>query len=170
MKITEIRVKLMAAPEERGEKLKAFCSVTLNNEIVIRDLKIIEGAKGLFVAMPSRKLMARCRKCGSKNPIRARYCNDCGFKLRKKSAELEEGGSGRRLYADVAHPIHAKARDRLQRAVLTAYEGELRASQEEGYVPPRFDDLDYDDVALTTPPPRKKEGRGEEAGEAGGGM
>lgn len=50
MEITEIRISL-----RDDNKLKAFASITLDNRFVIRGLKIIEGAKGLFVAMPSRK-------------------------------------------------------------------------------------------------------------------
>jgi stage V sporulation protein G len=50
MKITEVRVSL-----RDDNKLKAFASITLDNCFVIRGLKIIEGAKGCFVAMPSRK-------------------------------------------------------------------------------------------------------------------
>lgn len=38
------------------EKVKAFASITLDDEFVVHDLRIIEGQKGLFVAMPSRKL------------------------------------------------------------------------------------------------------------------
>ena len=52
MEITEVRVKLM---DEPGERLQAFCSITFDDAFVVRDLKIIEGAKGVFVAMPSRK-------------------------------------------------------------------------------------------------------------------
>ncbi|MCK4235762.1 MAG: septation regulator SpoVG [Candidatus Krumholzibacteria bacterium] len=50
MKITEIRISL-----RDDNKLKAFASITLDDCFVIRGLKIIEGAKGTFVAMPSRK-------------------------------------------------------------------------------------------------------------------
>jgi stage V sporulation protein G len=50
MEITEIRISL-----RNDNKLKAFASITLDNRFVIRGLKIIEGAKGVFVAMPSRK-------------------------------------------------------------------------------------------------------------------
>lgn len=164
MKITEIRVKLMSSPDDADEKLKAFCSVTFNNEIVIRDLKIIEGGKGLFVAMPSRKLMARCSKCGTKNAVRARFCNECGHKQRRNDAEFDEPGAGRRLYADVAHPIHAMARQRLQRAILAAYDRELRESQREGYVAPRFEDLDYDDQVTPRRAPREAEGGGAAGG------
>src|SRR4030095_1754546 len=53
VEITEVRIKLM---EEPGERLKAFCSITFDNCLVVRDLKIIDGSNGPFVAMPSRKL------------------------------------------------------------------------------------------------------------------
>ena len=52
MEITEVRV----SPIEGDEKLKGFATVIFDNEFVVRDLKIISGQKGLFVAMPSRKM------------------------------------------------------------------------------------------------------------------
>ena len=51
MNITEVRVRRVAT----GGKLKAFASITIDNVFVVHDLKVIEGQKGLFVAMPSRK-------------------------------------------------------------------------------------------------------------------
>ena len=63
MEITEIRIKLMNDPNER---LQAFCSLTFDGSFVIRDLKIIQGSKGSFVAMPSRKLMDHCPRCSAK--------------------------------------------------------------------------------------------------------
>ena len=84
MEITEVRVKLM---DEGGERLQAFCSITLDDAFVVRDLKIIEGATGPFVAMPSRKLTAHCPQCGCKNHLRAAFCNQCGG--RRKSSTLE---------------------------------------------------------------------------------
>ena len=50
MKITEIRITL-----RDDNKLKGFASITLDDSFVIRGLKIIEGASGPFIAMPSRK-------------------------------------------------------------------------------------------------------------------
>ena len=75
MEITEVRIKLMADPHER---LLAFCSVTFDQCFVIRDLKIIQGTKGAFVAMPSRKLTDRCPQCNMKNHLRSTFCNQCG--------------------------------------------------------------------------------------------
>ncbi len=64
MEITEVRIKLMDDPHDR---LQGFCSITFDASFVIRDLKIIQGAKGPFVAMPSRKLTDRCPQCNTKN-------------------------------------------------------------------------------------------------------
>jgi stage V sporulation protein G len=50
LEITEIRITL-----RDDDKLKAFASITLDNMIVVRGLKIIEGAQGIFIAMPSRQ-------------------------------------------------------------------------------------------------------------------
>lgn len=51
MEITDVRVRKVA----REGKMKAVVSITLDNEFVIHDIKVIEGEKGLFIAMPSRK-------------------------------------------------------------------------------------------------------------------
>jgi len=50
MEITEVRVSLQAE-----EVLKAFVSITLDDEFVVRGLKVIQGAEGRFVAMPARR-------------------------------------------------------------------------------------------------------------------
>lgn len=51
MQITDVRVRKVA----KEGKMKAVVSITLDNEFVIHDIKVIEGEKGLFIAMPSRK-------------------------------------------------------------------------------------------------------------------
>ena len=140
MEISEIRVKLL---ENQRDKLRAFASLTIANCLVIRDIKVIEGPAGLFVAMPSRKLMDRCPECAAKNPLRARFCNDCGVRLREYRGEVDERGRPR-LYADIAHPINQRARDFVQARVIEAYHDELERSKQEGYVAARFDDLDYE--------------------------
>ena len=68
MEITEVRIKLM---EDADDRLRAFCSITFDDCFVVRDLKIIDGINGPFVAMPSRKLTSHCPQCGSKNHLRA---------------------------------------------------------------------------------------------------
>jgi stage V sporulation protein G len=51
MKITEVKV----FPAREGGRLKAYATIVFDNCFIVRDLKIIEGHKGLFVSMPSRK-------------------------------------------------------------------------------------------------------------------
>ena len=89
MEITEVRIKLMG---ETDDRLQGFCSITFDDSFVVRDLKIIEGSSGPFVAMPSRKLTAHCPQCGCKNHLRAAYCNQCGLRLRDDRAIKDEDG------------------------------------------------------------------------------
>ena len=51
MQITDVRIRKV----EKEGKMKAVVSITIENEFVIHDIKIIEGEKGLFIAMPSKK-------------------------------------------------------------------------------------------------------------------
>lgn len=139
MEITEVRIKLM---EDNNERLLAFCSVTFDDAFVVRDLKIIEGSKGSFVAMPSRKLTDRCGQCGYKNHLRARYCNQCGHKLDEDRAVRDANGRAK-LHADIAHPINSSCREVIQKAVLQAYQQEMDRSKQPGYVC-TYDDLETD--------------------------
>ena len=125
MEITEIRIKLV---ESSGDKLRAFCSITIDDCFVIRDLKIIDGTKGAFVAMPSRKLTSRCRRCSCKNQTRAKFCNECGSKLSRGGSS--EDDSRAKLHADIAHPINSECRDRLQSQVLEEFYAELDRSED----------------------------------------
>src|SRR5258708_11906919 len=123
-----------------NERLQAFCSITFDDMFVIRDLKIIEGAKGFFVAMPSRKLTDRCHNCGTKNHLRSRFCNQCGCRLDENRAIRDADGRAK-LHADIAHPINSMCREKIQSAVLQSYADELERSKMPGYVS-RYDDLD----------------------------
>jgi stage V sporulation protein G len=128
--ITEVRIKLMEDPQER---LQAFCSITFDHCFVIRDLKIIEGAKGSFVAMPSRKLTDRCPRCNTKNQLRALYCNQCGVHLLDNRAGKDADGRAK-LYADIAHPINSRCRELIQKKVMEAFHEEQVKARQPGYV------------------------------------
>jgi stage V sporulation protein G len=88
MEITDIRVFPV-----HEEKLKAYVTITLDNCFVIRDLKIIHGNTGLFIAMPAKR-----RKDGT--------------------------------YRDIAHPLNAVTRDRMEKTILVAYERQLESSRD----------------------------------------
>lgn len=149
MEITEVRIKLMEDNSGSNERLQAFCSITFDDAFVIRDLKIIEGAKGFFVAMPSRKLTDRCTHCGTKNHLRSRFCNQCGSRLDENRA-LRDAEGRAKLHADIAHPINSPCREKIQSAVLASYADELERSKLPGYVS-RYDDLDGDFDAEPVP-------------------
>jgi len=140
MEISEVRVKLVSNKDDR---LKAFCSITIEKVFVVRDIKIIEGGGGYFVAMPSRKMSDHCGKCGGKNHLRAKFCNNCGTKLRENRAKKDSKGR-MKLHADIAHPINVDCRKRIQEKVIVAFKKELEKSQTPGYKPIEIDELDDD--------------------------
>ena len=159
MDISEIRVKLV---EDADEKLQAFCTITFDREFVVRDLKIIKGLNGPFVAMPSRKLTDRCGHCGGKNHLRSRYCNDCGRTLDPNRAGRDERGRAK-LHTDIAHPINADSRSRIQGVIIEAFKAEIEKSKQPGYLPPKLG-ADYDEGEESAPlPPRRTSEREFEA-------
>ena len=152
MEITEVRVSLRsgagrAAPEPRrtlrsspgmagdgdarpgGEtRLKAYATLTFDSCFVVRNIKIIEGKSGLFVAMPSHKPKMACGRCQFKNDLGGRYCCQCGSSLSRpieRAVTLSGEPPEAQAHRDIAHPITAEFRQYLQQKVLAAYEAEL---------------------------------------------
>ncbi|MFA6358359.1 MAG: septation protein SpoVG family protein [Candidatus Omnitrophota bacterium] len=120
MEITEIRVILKDSPDK---KLKAYATVTFDNVFVVRDIKVIEGAASLFIAMPSRKVKHPCPKCAFKNELRSKYCNQCAAPL-PVEVTVQRPGETQATQAehkDIAHPITQSFRENLQREVLEVY-------------------------------------------------
>lgn len=131
MNITEVHIKLVA---ENREHLLAFGSITLDNAFAVHDLKIVENAKGLRVAMPSRKLTDRCPGCGYKNHMRARFCNHCGIPLDENRPIQNCNGFGK-CHADIVHPTNTAFRNFIERTVLQYYRNEARYSCQSDYMP-----------------------------------
>ncbi|MFH1856269.1 MAG: septation protein SpoVG family protein [Candidatus Omnitrophota bacterium] len=129
MQITEVRIFLRESPDK---KLKAYATVTFDDSFVVRDIKVIEGNKGLFVAMPSRRLRNSCSRCGHRNVVSSKYCNKCGGQLevieRRDSMVGQEHDNEHR---DIAHPIKQEFRNYLQQKVLDAYQIEESKGGEE---------------------------------------
>jgi stage V sporulation protein G len=151
MEITEVRIKLMVDSDDR---LQGFCSITFDNCFVVRDLKIIDGTNGPFVAMPSRKLTSHCHQCGTKNHLKAQYCNQCGVRLREDRAPRDAEGRAK-LYADIAHPINSQCREMIQNRVIAEFRTELDRAKQPGYVSRYDDDYDDDIDASTYAPPEE---------------
>jgi stage V sporulation protein G len=128
MKITEVRIHLKdARPSSVARRLKAFASVTFDDEFVVRDIKIVQGGHSLIVAMPNRKVHDHCARCAAKNTLSARYCNACGIRLVADRVVVDRGGHPI-SHKDVAHPINQETRERIQGAVIDAYYREVGRS------------------------------------------
>ncbi|UCG59015.1 MAG: septation protein SpoVG family protein [Phycisphaerales bacterium] len=140
MEISEVRVRLVGNKDDR---LRAFCSITIDHEFVVRDIKVIEGGGGYFVAMPSRKMSDHCEKCGAKNHLRAKFCNDCGAELAQNRGKKDIKGRPK-LHADIAHPINSKCRQTIQGKVIAAFKRELEISKQPGYKPTALDPPEED--------------------------
>lgn len=120
MEITEVRISLR---ENEGKRLKAYATVTFDNSFVVKNIKIVEGNSGLFVAMPARKAKQFCPRCGKKVDMGSRYCNHCGVQLPPPPRDVDPS-SRQTTHQDLAHPINQEFRDYLQSKVLDAYQHE----------------------------------------------
>ena len=118
MEITEIRIFVK---EGADKKLKAYTTVTFDNAFVVRNIKVIQGSSGLFIAMPSRKIKAQCPKCGFKNEVGSKYCNKCGADL---PVEQNQNLDAKAEHRDIAHPISKEFREYLQTQILEAFRKE----------------------------------------------
>ncbi len=136
MEISDVRVRIVDA--NAGDRLKAVCTVTLDEMFVVRDVKVVEGSHGPFVAMPSRKLSLPCPKCRTQNHLRAKHCNECGKRLPPPRIPSDDDGR-EKVHRDIAHPITAAFRQIIQESVLDAYEAERGDIEEEQDTETRFE-------------------------------
>lgn len=123
MDISEVRIAVRENPQTR---LKAYATLVFDRCFVVRNVKIIEGKQGLFVAMPSRKPKMTCKGCYFKNDVGSRFCNQCGAALPDHARQPTGAGDleapEAMTHRDIAHPITVECRQRIQQAVLEAYE------------------------------------------------
>ena len=122
MEITEIRVFPKEGPDK---KLKAYTTVTFDGTFVVRNIKVIQGSNGLFIAMPSRKMKNPCPKCHFKNEVGSKFCNQCGASLPPHQNQHNEAPDAKSEHRDIAHPISQQFREYLQNKILEAYKKEL---------------------------------------------
>jgi stage V sporulation protein G len=120
MEITEIRV---FPKEGQDKKLKAYSTVTFDNAFVVRNIKVIQGQGGFFIAMPSRKMKHLCPKCHFKNEVGSKFCNQCGGSLPSSHGQ-SASADAKAEHRDIAHPITQEFREYLQNKILEAYKKE----------------------------------------------
>ena len=128
MEITEIRI---FPKEGQDKKLKGYATVTFDNCFVVRNIKIIQGLNGFFVAMPSRKSKFPCLKCHFKNDVGSKFCSHCAAVLPSTTqahthADEDEHSDAKAEHRDIAHPITQAFREYLQKAILDAFTKEVK--------------------------------------------
>ena len=135
MEITDVRVALRESPEKR---LKAYATLTFDHCFVVRNVKVIEGKNGLFVAMPSHKPKVSCAQCHFKNDFGGRFCCPCGGAVSPPvrvadagmhpPARLSTEPGDPKAHRDIAHPITVEFRQYLQQTILAAFAAERAKS------------------------------------------
>jgi stage V sporulation protein G len=130
MEITEVRISLR---DNEGKRLKAYATVTFDNSFAVRNIKVVEGNSGLFVAMPAKKMKQFCPRCGKKVDVGSHYCNHCGVQLPPSPREANPTSTTNKqaTHQDLAHPINQQFRDYLQSKVLDSYYHEKEIFKEQ---------------------------------------
>ena len=130
MEISEVR---LFPKEGQDKKLKAYATVTFENCFVVRNIKVIQGASGLFIAMPSRKMKNSCGKCNFKNEVGSKFCNQCGAPIKSENVAVVHNDATdtdtKAEHRDIAHPITQQFREVLQNKILDAYRKEVPEGQ-----------------------------------------
>ncbi len=117
MQITEVKIQLK---DDVDKRLKAYATVTFDDSFVVRNIKIIEGRQGLFIAMPSRRIRVSCPNCHARNEISNKYCAQCGKELPPQPEKTPEQIQSE--HKDIAHPIRQDFRQYMQQEIISAYE------------------------------------------------
>lgn len=96
--------------QARDGNVCAYGQVTLGDEWIIRDMRVIERPDGSrFVAMPCEEFTEKCPKCRCVNRASSNYCNGCGTALTPQTL---------RRFRDLAFPVNARVRRRLEERIL----------------------------------------------------
>lgn len=124
MEITEVRIKL--EPNPKNGRLLAYCNVVFDDAFLVHDVKILNGDRGKFVAMPSRHTIDHCHDCDGKNATIAKFCNWCGARLDDVDQRVPYRDGRSVPYVDICHPVSPEARKYVADAIIAEYEKAIR--------------------------------------------
>jgi len=127
LEITAVRI-VLADRATSDDLILGFATLEFNDVLVIRDLRLLEGRRRIFVAMPSKKIGDGCSQCRAKNHVLARYCNECGTRLANNRAAICDDGRAM-LHADIVFPISRELRAEIERRVIEAYFDQVGRSE-----------------------------------------
>ena len=120
MKITKIDINVV---EKVGTRLKGYVTIVLDDELAIRNLRVIEGkTSDMFLAMPSKENTRPCASCKASISYRDAYCKKCGAKVTPVIQEAK--------YRDLCYPVQDTFRKYLEKAVVDEYGKALKKDKE----------------------------------------
>ncbi|MFA5069586.1 MAG: septation protein SpoVG family protein [Candidatus Omnitrophota bacterium] len=104
-------------PGAGWQEVEGICGHYFYSCFVVRNIKIIEVAKGFFVAMPSRKIKELYPKCGFRNPARNKYCGQCAavMPVVKVVEDIEQRDRKQSEHRDIVHPITVGRMEKIQK-------------------------------------------------------
>ena len=123
MNITDVRIRLL---RNKDNRIKAFATIIFDDSFIVRDIRIIEGPNGPFVAMPSKPIKELCPHCSYRNEIKNKFCVNCGSKLKFIPSDDQ-----RLKHRDLAHPITQKMREYIHNKLFDAYKLELNKEKQQ---------------------------------------
>lgn len=112
MDVTDVRMD-----RTRRGRMVAICSITLDGQLAIHRIRIIERDNDLLVAMPQDATVTPCEECRAPCPANHNHCGRCGAPLALQSQRLGD----KKLWHDVVHPISPELRRKIDDAVLDEY-------------------------------------------------
>lgn len=128
IEVTFVRIKLPHEPPQlrKDWRFLGYADVEFDDCFVVKDCRILVGGGGTpFVVFPSKKVTDRCPSCRAGNPIRARFCNECGGALDPDRPAPVVRAGRTHLHLDVCHPFRVGLREVVRDAVLEAYHDAL---------------------------------------------
>ncbi len=131
MNVTRVKVDI-----QDKAVLKAYCDVEIDDQLVIRQVKVLELEGRLKICFPAKMRQTPCPDCGKAVKITDPWCGWCGVEQDGQQERIDglRAHLGLRdedrlsFYVDMVHPINREARQIIERAVFDAYE---RAKEEQ---------------------------------------
>lgn len=121
MEVTETTINLVQPPSLGRDGVVAFASITLDQSLVIKGIRLVRVRGRVLAGMPNKERQRPCESCSSKNDITNKYCHSCGHSLTR--LDVEE-----RIYIDMVHPITLELRNHIEGVLIRLYEERLNAS------------------------------------------
>jgi DNA-binding cell septation regulator SpoVG len=110
MEVTRVDVILTGLEHSN---VLAYADIILDNELAIKGVKVVQTQERKILSMPSKVKKRKCTRCNYDCSVTYSFCPYCGDDL----SRVAEG----KIYMDVVHPVNNTLRDKIERAVLSAY-------------------------------------------------